>query len=253
MSNPINVGIIGYGFVGQAVHASLNSESVDIRISIHDTNNKIKSSKFFQKNEQDFIFVCVNSPKDDYGDLQSVLDDLSAKDYSGIVVIKTTVPYTVLKSFIEGTNLKVVFNPEFLDQNSFIDDAIKQQYIVLGGEYALTKEVEDLYNCTELYHNNLTFKHTSIENAINFKYTRNILGAYKVLFWEFIQDRTGNARLMSDMLVHMPQGHMNQVGMDGERGYGGACFPKDVVNFNSEEEHALTKFLIETNKFYNSN
>ena len=40
---------------------------------------------------------------------------------------------------------------------------------------------------------------------------------------------------------------MSQVGMDGYRGFGGACFPKDVAAWNHENNDALTTMLMEYN------
>ena len=82
----------------------------------------------------------------------------------------------------------------------------------------------------------------------DFKNIRNIYGAYKVLFWEFVQDTTGNARKMSELYKSFPQPEMSQVGMDAERGYGGACFPKDVDAWNENFEHELTQFMIKYNE-----
>ena len=44
---------------------------------------------------------------------------------------------------------------------------------------------------------------------------------------------------------------MSQVGQDGYRGFGGACFPKDTANFHQEHEHELTKFMLDYNKSLN--
>lgn len=252
----VNISIIGYGFVGQAVHASL--KEVDdckrtLITTIYDKNKDFayKLEQFTNTNNSHYVFVCVGTPKNNYDDFCEVMDHLVKKTYVNIVIVKSTVPYSILKKYTEKLN--IVFSPEFLNQNSSIDDSINQNYIVLGGEYIFTSAVVELYDNTIISNNNPTIKHTTIETAIDFKYVRNIYGAYKVLFWEYVQDVTGNARLMAEMLKNVPQGEMSQVGMDAERGYGGACFPKDVVNYNAEKEHDLTKFMIDLNKYYNGN
>ena len=250
-----NVSIIGYGFVGQAVHASLQTTSEvgnTINTTIFDKNKTeyLSLSEFRDTYITDIVFVCVNSPKNDYTNFHDVISHLKFINYDGVVVIKTTVPFSIIKSVQDTTNLKIVFNPEFLSENTYIEDALNQDFIVLGGDYELTKQIEDLYNCTKLVYNDLTFKHTSIKYASDFKYVRNLYGAYKVLFWNFVNERMGNARLMSDMMEHLPQGDMSQVGMDGELGFGGNCFIKDLHNYNNDDSHELMEFMINMNSNY---
>lgn len=238
-----NIGIIGYGFVGQAVHSIFENAN----IIIYDVN-KTKYNNQKEILSTDAVFICVPTPSDVNGlidtHIRVSLDYLVFNDYKGIVIIKSTVTYDVLKKYQNVLN--ICFNPEFLNQNTFIEDSKNQEIILLGGEYDVTKKVLDLYlNCTYL---NSKYEFCTLKEACDFKYTRNLYGAYKVLFWEFIQDTTGNARKMADLYHKFPQGEMSQVGMDGFRGYGGACFPKDTLTWNKEHKHELTHFMIKYNE-----
>ena len=94
----------------------------------------------------------------------------------------------------------------------------------------------------------LKIHYVSFNDAMMFKYTRNIYGAYKVLFWEFIQETTGKARKMAELMKYFPSGDYSQVGMDGFRGFGGKCFPKDTQAFHNIVKHPLTKFMLDYNK-----
>lgn len=241
----INIGIVGYGFVGQGVHASLNREH--ITTNIFDIKEQYNSVEFKHKElikKCEVMFVCVNTPVADESALRNVAKSLIKVDYTGIVVVKSTVTFEIFESIFNDTNLKVVFCPEFLEQNTYIEDSENQNHIIIGGEYIYTNQIEKLFKSVS---EDITFKHCSIKDAINFKFIRNIYGAYKVIFWEFVQDTTGNSRLMADMLKSIPQSDLSIVGLDGERGYGGACFPKDVENFDIQHTHALTHFLIKSN------
>jgi UDP-glucose 6-dehydrogenase len=180
----------------------------------------------------------------------SNLDKLVSSAYSGIVVIKSTVLYSSIKPYFD--KLRIVINPEFLSQNSFMEDAFSQVNILLGGNPSNVYKVMQLYNqdtIPEISQNpNLKFRCVTPEEAIQFKYMRNIFGAHLVTFWEWVQDQTGNARLMADLYkdFKLPS-DMSQVGMDGYRGFGGACFPKDVAAWNHENNDALTTMLMEYN------
>jgi len=245
-SKSFNVGIIGYGFVGQGVHASLNRDHITTNVfDIKHGYNKVSFRNKGVVNECEIMFVCVNTPTNDYSALRDVADNLLHVSYGGVVVVKSTVPFEVFESIFSNTELRVVFCPEFLEQNSYIEDSQNIDHIIIGGDYLYTKVVESLFKSVS---SEYTFKHCTIKDAINFKFIRNIYGAYKVIFWEFVQETTGNSRLMADMLKSMPQSELSIVGLDGEHGYGGACFPKDVANFDTQYSHPLTGFLEEENE-----
>jgi UDP-glucose 6-dehydrogenase len=53
---------------------------------------------------------------------------------------------------------------------------------------------------------------------------------------------------MAELYHKMPyQSEMSQVSMDGYRGFGGACFPKDVAAFDQYYADKLTEFMLEYN------
>ena len=239
----MKVGFYGYGFVGQAMHSiCYNNESV-----IYDLKPKYNENKYMLL-DTDIIFICLPTPNDgfrqDASAVKEALKWLKTKNYYGVVVIKSTVLHENIIEFTE--HLNICYNPEFLNQNTSIDDAKKQECIILGGDIDITKAVEAFYNNHTTV--NANFEFMTIKEASDFKYTRNLYGAYKVLFWEFIQDTTGNARKMADLYSKMEyQSEMNQVGMDGFRGFGGACFPKDTKAWDGKHKHQLTEFMLKYN------
>ena len=239
------IGIIGFGFVGQAIYASTKYKS---EVLVYDAYKEIQDNTKLNdlKKECRAIFVCVGTPENKDGscnteDIYNVLDNL--KNYNGIIIIKSTIPYSKIP---KASN--ICYNPEFLDANTAEKDFRDQTYIVLGGNRDTTEKVQDIYNDFFSLYKVKKFEHCSIKEASDFKYTRNIYGALKVLFWEFIQDTTGNSRKISEMMKNLPVNEMNLVGLDGYRGFGGACFPKDTAAWNSEHNHKLTKFMLDYNK-----
>jgi UDP-glucose 6-dehydrogenase len=140
------------------------------------------------------------------------------------------------------------YNPEFLNANTANEDFKNQEYIILGGNRDITEEVRYVYNTYFNLPNLKKIEQCSIKEASDFKYIRNIYSAYKLLFWEFVQDTTGNSRKMAQMMKHIPVGEMDIIGLDGYRGFGGACLPKDVSAWNAEYKHKLTNFLLDYNK-----
>lgn len=241
----MKIGIVGFGVVGQAQYSILQ----DCDVYLYDTIKEMYPN-LYEFINTDIIFICLPSEtingQQNLKEINNTLNMLYRENFQGIVVIKSTILYNNIKHWCNKINL--VFNPEFLSDNNSFQDAAKQNLIILGGDIHNTKVIEKFYEKHTIIENP-SFEHMNIQDAINIKYIRNIYGAYKVLFWEYVQDVTGNTRKMYDLFSKLPnQGDMSQVGMDGYRGYGGKCFTKDVIAFNTDRNHLLTEFMIDYNR-----
>jgi hypothetical protein len=63
-----------------------------------------------------------------------------------------------------------------------------------------------------------------------------------------VEDTTNNSRKMAQMMKNIPTSEMDIVGLDGFRGFGGACLPKDTKAWDCEKNHKLTKFILDYNR-----
>lgn len=239
------VGIMGFGFVGQALYGSL----VDIDVEIRDP----LKGKFGDIERTNMVFICVSTPtingRQDITNVIDCLESLTVMSYKGVVVIKSTVQPDNAKELIKKFNeLKIVFNPEFLNQNNAVDDFVHQNLLILGGDIDLTGLVAKFYRDHTSCFINKT-KHCSALEACYMKYIHNIYHAYKVLFWEYVQTITGNERLYAQMYEDLvpERNDMSRICADGKRGFGGACFPKDLVAMHGLCSHDLTEFMIRYN------
>ena len=237
------IGIVGLGYVGSAVYSSIRDKR-NVLINDIRLENSVPLSELKEKCST--IFICVSTPPNVDGSVGNhIVNDIlyQLDDYEGLIILKST----ILKELIPKKN-NLVYNPEFLNERSHIEDFKNQEYIVLGGEIFNTIKAEEIYKkYFDLNFDNIKFEHCSISTASDFKYIRNIYGAYKLLFWEFVHDITGDSRKISDMMKNIPSPEMSSVGLDGFRGYGGSCFPKDVDGFDFQHKHILTKFMKEFN------
>ena len=227
------IGIIGYGYVGQATHKLLGD--VDVIIDIDSGPDQWDLAR-----QCDILFVCVPTPADyDKGSCDtSILDQvLERGGRSPIYVVRSTVPWTY-----QDDLYRLVAAPEFLNQNEFLEAEYNQ---LLGGLYNDVKDVAALYDSR-----GIKYTLTTWDAAWQTKYASNLYGAFKVLFWEMIQDITGNERLVYRLFksLGLPQHDMAQVGMDGERGYGGACLPKDVKAVLALTDHPVIRMFDQYNK-----
>jgi UDP-glucose 6-dehydrogenase len=174
------------------------------------------------------------------------LDKLIDKGYKGVVVVKSTTLFRVLQPYQDKLN--ILFNPEFLNQNTNFEDVLKQEVIIIGGDVIHTKILVCFYDNFCNFKSKYEYQFTTMKQACDFKYIRNIYGAYKVLFWEFVQDTTLNSRKMAQLYDKVPYNNeSSQIGMDGFRGFGGECWPKDVAAWDNEHGHNLTQFMTEFN------
>lgn len=256
----VDITIIGFGVVGQALYSSINLNKLDNPVNIYD-GNSLRFNKFSKvaadklTGDAHVVFICVNTPStidgQDSGDIVGILKILKDSNFKGLIVIKSTVLYINIEEFILS-RLNIVYSPEFLSANHAVDDFHNQNCIILGGPTDLTTYAMHIFQKYFHFMGNdngkMNYEFTSIKEAIHFKYVRNAYQAYKVLFWEFVQDTTGNARKMSKLLDQMPIDENSQISMDGYRGFGGACLPKDVRALEGDSHHVLTDFMLTYNK-----
>ena len=238
--------IVGFGNVGQAMYHIIKDKGV---VSIYDKNLRHYSEPKVLLGSE-IVFICLPTPNHPSGeqDVSAFIDFFEyieevqhneASEWHPIFVIKSTILFDNLAPYLD--KFRIVMNPEFLNQNSAFSDSQNQKIVILGGHIDLLDKVEKFYveqTCVEA-----TYEYMSIKEAIDFKYIRNIYGAYKVLFWNWVQEQTGDARKMAELYNKLPQGEMSTVAADGKPGYGGACFVKDVAARHNEFPHELTAFM----------
>lgn len=246
----VKIGIAGFGFVGQALYGSIKAEARGDTVLYDPPKGLNDHEDLFSSR---MIFCCLPTPmaSDGSQDFTNYQDFFSSvpKEWSGILVVKSTCTWENLSPFTE--KFSIVFNPEFLNQNTSFQDFRDQHIIILGGRADHCREVEGVYKnyfdlrCHPIY------EITTTEEAIQIKYIHNIYHAYKVLFWNYTQQITGNQRkifnLYSKIRGTTESLEMARICSDGLPGYGGACFPKDVQAFNHEHPHVLTDFMSELN------
>lgn len=236
----MKIGIIGNGFVGSAIMHGFILNVDDIMIYDKDPKRSTHSMKELV-DSSNVIFICVPTPMFESGEcdlsiVKSVTEELSQYECISkkVIVIKSTVvPGTVEKLSEKYPTMKFVFNPEFLTERKARLDFINTSRIVLGSNDMLANDiVEKLYRVRFPYTKVIK---TDFGTAQLIKYMANCFFATKVSFmnemhqickaiegdWDkalegFVADgRIGNS-------------HIDVPGHDGDFGFGGKCFPKDL-------------------------
>ncbi len=234
-----NVGIIGWGVVGQATGQGFSKKH---SILWHDPYKEggIEVSELVSKSE--FIFVCVPTPMyHDYSGIDlSIVDGVVEKvaeqvrDSDRVVIIKSTViPGTAKKIAEKHKGVRIVSNPEFLTESHPLEDFLNPNRTIIGGEDSDRDRVRELYT-TILPQESLYFL-TDTTSAEMAKYMSNVMLAAKTVvaneFYQLAQALGINYDDVRKMVEVDKRGgtHIKVPGPDGNFGFGGKCFPKDYL------------------------
>jgi UDPglucose 6-dehydrogenase len=165
--------------------------------------------------------------------VESVLSQINNVGKDVVVVIKSTIPPTTTEMFNNNfKSITIVFNPEFLTEANAVQDFENQSKIILGGPRKGTTPLKQIYR--------LVFPTTPIiktgsTHAEMVKYVTNTFLATKVSFANEIYQVCDKLSLDYDKVVEyatyddrLGKSHWAVPGPDGDLGFGGHCFPKDL-------------------------
>ena len=237
-----NIGIVGQGFVGNAVYQGLK-ETFNVLTYDKFIDEKSNSHLGEIVRECNVIFVCVPTPMNmetgecHTGIVESVVNDidiLAARfDRFPTLVLKSTVPPGTVDYINEyiATNSRMVFNPEFLTEANAVKDFLNQNRIIIGGKH--TDEVVGIFKQA---FPNTEIRTTDAKTAEMVKYTTNCFLSTKVSFANEMYDICQGLKIPYDEMIDLAKldnrlgnSHWMVPGPDGDRGYGGHCFPKDMT------------------------
>lgn len=257
----LNLGIIGKGFVGSAVANGFDKDCEQIIVDPKYTDNTLEDVL-----DCKLIFVCVPTPVADDGSCDTtianeVLAELHRLQYKGVVVIKSTIIPDYLHEFKKTYDLKIVYNPEFLTEANANEDFKNPPFQVFGGKWRDCEVVEKAYLRYSSVRIVPTFK-VDLTTASLLKYTINSWLATKVVFFNELKElhELGSSMVsweqFTDMLSRderIGNSHMTVPGPDGEKGFGGHCFPKDteaLLNYANKKniKMSVLRKAVQTNK-----
>ena len=237
----MKVGIVGQGFVGSAIREGLKSFH---NVLTYDRNPAKTMAVTLDQvvNHGEIIFVCVPTPMRISGEcdtriLENVvheIDEIASKIKSNTktVVIKSTVPPGTTSRLDEKyKNIDVAFSPEFLTEANSFDDFKNQSRIIVGGTGA--KKVKQMFRKP---FPKIPIVITKSDTAEMVKYFINCFLASKVIFANQMYDICESTGIDYDKVCEyalldkrIGSSHLAVPGPDGDTGYGGHCFPKDIT------------------------
>jgi len=246
-----SIAIIGYGFVGKAVHNSLLGNGHEIFIDDPKNKDLIPIGKLVGPSKEiDVAFICVPTPT--VGGIQdlSMIENALGKAEglnAGLIVIKSTILPETAKDLCKKN---VIYVPEFLDQANSYHQNNKH---IVGAENVYNFEIYK-----KLFSDNHEYFLTNPETASMIKYTHNTHGALKVSFFNEIFDACDKSNIDYREMLRILLSINDNVGekytkicADGMRGYGGNCFIKDTRAFLNEYNMLTLIAANESNKKFN--
>ena len=194
--------------------------------------------------DADAVFIAVGTPSrrgDGHADLSYVFgaaeEIAAALDGYTVIVTKSTVPVgtgrkveDIIKRIRPDADFDVASNPEFLREGSAIEDFRRPDRVVCGTLSERARErLRELYR--PLFLNETPMLFTSRETSELIKYAANAFLATKITF---INEMADICEAVGANVQEVARG----IGLDGRigskflhagPGYGGSCFPKDIL------------------------
>ena len=236
----MKVAIVGYGFVGKALHNALTE---DVKIMIIDPilGTSIDDLVPFQPQ---FTFLTLPTPmkKDgsqDISIIKNTFQELFDQNINSNIILKSTVTPDNLLHLKKS--MEFIYNPEFLREKSANSDFINGNIILFGGSNNLCEEASNFYINYTLCKEKKHFI-TDLVTASLVKYTINSFLATKVIYFNQLKtllDLSNSEESWENFIKivssdnRIGNSHMDVPGHDGRKGFGGACFPKDISALES--------------------
>ena len=251
------IGIVGQGFVGSAVREGmLNHFTVLAYDKDPNKYSNVSGIEEIVTSKANVIFVCVPTPMRKSGEcdlsiLQAALQEINEvaqkTNLCKTIVIKSTIPPGTTNTLnTEYSNLAITFNPEFLTEANAVEDYKNQNRIIIGGDRPHTSEVKRIF--AKAFPKVPIIK-TSATIAETIKYVTNTFLSMKVSYANEIYQLCGALGIDYDKVIEyaryddrLGNSHWSVPGPDGDFGYGGHCFPKDIAAL----QHLAQQFNIDT-------
>lgn len=246
--NMTSLAVIGCGFVGSAV---LDYFKYRVDVKVFDEPKELGSAE--EVCQQDVLFVCLPTPQANDGscDTSILTDVLMALNVEVAklgrppkpTIIKSTIPPGYCRSLqpkVQG--LELIHSPEWLTARIAALDFSCSTRHILGRDFGVSSTVTDLYRQTFPGAQLLT---CPWDVAALVKYFLNSFFACKITVLNEMHQIAEAVGVDPQDVLRLMKGdgrisrqHMEVPGPDGQFGFGGSCFPKDIAALISVAKEA---------------
>ena len=263
------IGIIGNGFVGNAIANAFRNISCEVLVNDIDPDKS--TDTLHNTLLSDYVFVCLPTPMTDaeggkcnLSILENFFNEASSVDTKAVFIIKSTIPVGTTERMSKlYPHMKIVHNPEFLTAANAEQDFLNADRHVIGGDLELVSEIETLY---ETAFPNIPVYTMESKESECVKYFANCFLATKVMLFNEMKMLCNNLsgvdfeRILQGVCsdVRIGNSHTLVPGPDGDYGFGGSCFPKDINSLintmiENDVDPLVLKSVWNQNKNYRKN
>lgn len=221
-----NACVLGYGVVGRATAEVFGVKKYYSRSSQNITLDQAKECKY--------IFVClptnVEMGKYVTTDIEDIIQKVATKD--NIIILRSTIYPGFSRSLYERFGVNIVFNPEFLNEDTAVDDAKNPDLVVIGADNNdLISQVRAMYASRFPRISPIA---TDLNTAEFIKLGLNAFFATKVVFanqmYDYAQVVGANYEQYKQVIHQHRWGTRNHFDIfhKNGRGAGGKCLRKDL-------------------------
>jgi UDPglucose 6-dehydrogenase len=258
----MKIGIIGVGIVGGATAKVLEKKH---ELFLYD---KFKPEYQSEKNlenlvgNSEIIFICVPTPMKitgeiDYSSVYNSINQLVEKmkktnrDSNDILItLRSTAVSGTTDRLAEEYPFRFAFNPEFLREKHAIEDMENTNRVVIGANDEKSKI--QLQNVYKPLFPNAKYVLVTTKGAEMIKYAANVTLASQIAIANEIYQICRAVRVdyntVKEAILLDPRigKNIDVPGNDGDFGFGGKCFPKDLrALIRLSQEHEYDPYLLQ--------
>lgn len=204
----------------------------------------------------DCLFITVGTPPKKNGDAelngiyQAVDNAYQYINSNCVIVLKSTVPpgtCELIQQYLQkkGLNCDVASNPEFLREGNAIKDFLEPDRIIIGAKTKHAFQVmQKVYK--PLTDQGIPLVETDLSTSELIKYASNTFLANKIAF---INEMADLCEIVGADITTLAKGvgldkRIGTAFLNAGPGFGGSCFPKDIMALQKLAEKVDSEFLI---------
>lgn len=258
----MKLGVIGTGIVGGATGTTLSTRHEIMYYDKFKTPYNTSEHLDVIAREARAVFVCVPTPMKPsgamdysaiYNSLDALLDAATRVERSPrelIAVIRSTAVSGTTDEVAKLYPFRFAFNPEFLREKHAKEDMMKTTRVVIGANE--TDVGEFLVGIYQEVFPQAQYIGTDIKTAEMIKYAANVILASQIAIaneiYRICEGVGVQYNQVKEVILHDPRigSNIDVPGHDGDFGFGGKCFPKDLrALIHVAREHNVEPYLLD--------
>jgi nucleotide sugar dehydrogenase len=238
----INIIIQGQGVVGQSTELFINKYTKDVEIIFNDPFKEV-AVPADAWSVADYVIICVNTdldesltvPENSTANIDAAMNQALENGFMGRFILRSTTSVECVKLLLDQIGPRLIVWPEFIREATWQEDSINPRMVLLGGD-----NVEDFALLFDEAFNGPVIVTDPLE-AMVAKLSTNAFLAMKVIFanqvFALCNNYGADYNIVKQLLENegrLGSSHWAVPGPDGELGFAGKCFPKDIRTFEAD-------------------